>query len=108
MSAELGSQTDGVPVLPCFGEHAIVDAHEGGTRDFYRLARGCLAEPRRPVHADKITFSEGNDWSEAEVGEVGTQAVIKMAKFVRPDSFAAPSYRWLPSGKSSKMVSRRP
>ena len=102
MAGELSGQTGAVPVLPCFSEHAILDAHERGPGDFYRLARDCLAKLRRPVHADEITLSEGNDWAEAEVREVSAQAVIKTAKFVRPRQFRSAVVQVAAFGKKFK------
>jgi hypothetical protein len=102
LAVELRSQPGGIPVLPCFGEHSILDTHERGPSDFYRLPRGCLAKLRRPVHADEIAFSEGSDWAETEVGEVGAQAVIKTAEFVRPRQFRSPIVQVAAFGKEFK------
>lgn len=57
-----------IPILPGFDEAAVFEAEDADAGDLQGFAGGGVCCGGRPAHADHVTFGEGFEGSDANVG----------------------------------------
>lgn len=82
LAGELGVEVGGVPVLPGFDKAVFHNANDRSAGELQRLSAGGVKERRGPVHADTVAFGEGNDRSDAKLGELRAKRVVEGGEFV--------------------------
>jgi len=78
LTAKLGGEARGVPVLPGLDEAAVLDPNDGSPGDVSRFARGGVLHLRKPVDAGEIALCQDQNRRDFYFRELRAQAVVEV------------------------------